>query len=39
MTSTALLLLALTWETDVDQAIKTAQANNKLVLVYVLDSV
>lgn len=39
MTSTALLLLVLTWETDVDNALKAAQAQKKLVLVYVLDSV
>ena len=35
----ALLILGLTWNTDLDQTLKTAQANNKLVLVYVFDSV
>ena len=39
MTSIALLFFGLTWNTDLDQALKTAQANNKLVLVYVFDSV
>ena len=39
MTATVVLLAALAWHTDLDKALKAAQAEKKLVLVYVLDSV
>jgi len=39
MTTGLLLLLATTWQTDFDTALKAAAAHKKRVFVYVLDSV
>ncbi len=39
MILSAVLLLTLGWPTDLDKALETAKAEQKPVLVYVLDSV